>query len=78
MFDLELGNWFILHNHILFEDGAVCEVSRWDQERPIFRESELLEFKMGGSCIAVQVTSGYDAGKSSQGEQGAHVIINYY
>jgi hypothetical protein len=76
--DLELGNRLFLHVDILFEDGTVCEVSRWNQVRPLIRGSELLEFKMGGACIGVQVTSGYDSGETSQGEQGAHIIINYY
>ena len=74
MLDLELSDRLFLHIERICE-GTVCVVSSGDQCRPILRGSELLEFVVGGSFISEQVSSGYDSGYNSQGEQGAHIII---
>ena len=74
MLDLELSDRLFLHIERICE-GTVCVVSSGDQCRPILRGSELLEFIVGGACIGEQVSSGYDSGYNSQGEQGAHIII---
>jgi hypothetical protein len=71
---LKLSDRLFLHIEIICE-GTVCVVSSGDQGRPLIRGSELLEFVVGGSFISEEVSSGYDSGYNSQGEQGAHIII---
>ena len=75
MLDLELSNRLFLHIDAVVDDGIVCVVSSGDQRRPVSYWSELLEFIVGGACVSEQVSSGYDSGYNSQGEQGAHIII---